>query len=225
MTARRLQLALLLSSLTVTLMAFGPPAKSVSVTSTIDDNPTVQSQPDFQIKSDGSVYADSKTLTSQLQSGGANWVLDALSSSPARFMKLDLTGMGLGSAVSPVPPGSYPFRMVSNCSLYGNSMIALPAGTSRPCPLHIVFVYNGSQYALEMNDQQIQMTETNPATVTCASGTNPCAKWTITPYSDGNTTLQYNVAKLLRYTTSKGQTVAVDQGDFYVSFHFTITNP
>jgi hypothetical protein len=67
--------------------------------------------------------------------------------------------------------------------------------------------------------------QTNPATVTCiypTSGSAPCTQWKFTPSGtylapDGST--QYrNVAKLLETTTSRGKTVVVDHGDFYVSF-------
>src|SRR5262249_12200598 len=137
------------------------------------------------------------------------------------------SGPGGGDPIA-VPSGSYHARLISKCNAGGFSMLTLPAGATITCPLHIAFSYNGTDYALQMNPETSPngtFPETTYANVTCifpTSGSNPCSQWKLTPsvsttMPDGSVRWQ-NIAKLLKYSTVHGQTVANDQGDFYFSF-------
>jgi hypothetical protein len=130
-----------------------------------------------------------------------------------------------------VPTDLYKVRIIARCNLYGTTMQGLAPGATMTCPLHVRFDHGGSSYALQMNplggDPDGTYAETEPASITCVDpmrGTGPCVGWRITPSGTyGGTSA--NVAKLLRYTTVKGETTALDQGNFHVSFAITVTNP
>ena len=200
--------------------------------------------PSLQIRSDGlGPYTNSNSLTSVLQPIGA-WVLDSYNPRRAtRRLYLDfgqpIAGSGpSGGAPIAVPSALYKLRAISKCHLLGTSFQTLAPGASMPCPLHIAFDYSGSSYAVQMNpgpssgDPEGNAPETNYAAITCvapSSGAGPCTGWTVTPsgsYVDTEgTTRSGNVAKLLKYVTSKGKTVATNQGDFYFSFQIGVGNP
>ena len=202
----------------------------IPVTATVADA-NLAMAPTLQIRSDGAgTYSNSSALSSIIQAIGA-WVLDSKNPGNAtRQFYLDFSEHS-----SPVPSGLYRARMISKCNLRGTSMQALAPGATMSCPLHVAFAYNGGEYAVQMNPipggASEGYPETNDASVTCvvpASGSGPCTTWTLTPsasYLVGGTLLQANVAKLLKYVTSKGKTTAMDQGDFYFSFQITVTSP
>jgi hypothetical protein len=66
--------------------------------------------------------------------------------------------------------------------------------------------------------------ETNYANVRCifpTTGTSACSQWKFTPsgtYGVDGTVNYRNVAQLLEMTTIGRQTIAIDRGDFYMSF-------
>lgn len=200
--------------------------------------------PSLQIRSDGlGNYQNASTLTSVIQSVGA-WVLDSRNprnGSRRLFLEFSqpITGSGPGGgAPIAVPSGLYLVRAISKCNLLGSSLLTLAPGASMPCPLHVGFDYGGGSYALQMNpgasagDPEGNAPETEYATITCTSplsGSGPCVQWVITPsgtFTAGDGSVgQRNVARLLKYVTSKGKTVATNQGDFYLSFRITVSNP
>ena len=65
--------------------------------------------------------------------------------------------------------------------------------------------------------------------LTPASGSAPCTEWRFTPsgtYTAPDGSLEYrNVARLIKYVTTKNTTTNVNQGDFYFSFEIRVTNP
>lgn len=199
--------------------------------------------PALQIRSDGlGAYKNASTLTSVIQSIGA-WVLDSYSPRNAtRTLYLDFSQPIAGSGPNggnPVglPSALYKVYVISKCNLYGTSMLTMAPGTTMPCPVHIGNVYSGGvKYAIQMNPRlssaDVAYPETNYANITCvypSSGTGACSQWTITPSgtytaADGSTKSR-NVAKLLKFVTSKGTTTTLDQGDFYLSFRIGVTAP
>lgn len=199
--------------------------------------------PALQIRSDGlGAYRSSNTLSSVIQPIGA-WVLDLQNARNAtRTLYLDFSQPIPGSAPGAVDPpampsGQYKVYVILMCNAYGNSLWTLPAGATMACPLHIAFSSGGVSYALQMNPNPTGADpngapETQWATVTCltpASGSAPCTEWTLTPsgtYTAPDETLEYrNVARLIKYVTTKNTTTNVNQGDFYVSFAIRLTNP
>jgi hypothetical protein len=199
--------------------------------------------PSFQIRSDGlGVYANSSTLSSIIQGSAGAWVLDSQSARNAtRMLFLDFgqpvagSGPNGGDPIA-VPSGPYLVRVISKCNVYGNSMWTLAPGATMACPVHVAFSYGAFKYAVQMNPNPAGDPEGAPETqwanVTCltpSSGTGPCTEWLFTPSAtsvapDGRVTYR-NVARLIKYVTAKNTTTNVNQGDFYVSFAFRVTNP
>ena len=212
----------------------GPPPPTT--TSTIADADATVA-PTLQYRSDGlGPYVNASNLISQIQSVG-DWVLDMYTVSRAtRQVYLDFsqpipgTGPNGGNPVA-IPSGYYKVRMISKCSLFGNSFLTLAPGATVQCPLHVAFDYNGSTWALEMNPISSSgnpdgFPETNSANVTCVSpaiGAGPCVGWRITPSGTFSGGLQ-NEARLLKDVTSKGNTTTLDEGDYYISFSIGVTN-
>ena len=205
------------------------------VTTLVADTAAVVA-PTLQIRSDAlGAYHNASSLTSVIQGIGA-WLLDSYSPrNGTRRVYLEFSQPIAGSGPNggnpiAVPSALYRVRAIAKCNLLGTSLLTLAPGASMPCPLHVKFDYNGSSYAVQMNpgasagDPDGNAPETDYATITCvvpSSGAGPCTQWAITPRGAGNR----NVAKLLKYVTSKGSTTAVSQGDFTFSFLITVTNP
>ncbi len=199
--------------------------------------------PSLQIRSDGlGVYRNSSTLSSIVQGAAGAWVLDSQSPRNAtRTLVLDfgepVAGSGPnGDAPIAVPSGQYAVHAISKCNLYGNSMWTLAPGASMACPLHIAFTSGAFRYAVQMNPYPAGDPEGAPetqwATVTCltpTTGSGPCTQWRLTPsgtYVAPDGTVKYrNVARLIKYVTTKTTTTNVNQGDFYFSFSISMTNP
>ena len=197
----------------------------------------------MQIRSDGfGVYSNSNILTSIIQPIGA-WVLDSQNPRNAtRTLYLDFgqpianSGLAGGDPIA-VPSGRYKVYVISMCNAYDNSLWALAPGATMACPLHIAFSSGGVNYAVQMNPNPTGADpngapETQWATVTCltpVSGAAPCTEWKLTPsgtYTATDGSLGYrNVARLIKYVTSKHGTTNVNQGDFYFSFAIRLTNP
>lgn len=197
----------------------------------------------LQIRSDGlGAYRSSNTLTSVIQPIGA-WVLDLQNARNAtRTLYLDFgqpiagSGPGGGDPIA-VPSGRYKTYVILTCNAYGNSLWTLPAGATMACPLHIAFSGGGDSYAVQMNPSPTGADpngapETQWATVTCltpTSGSAACTEWKLTPsgtYTAPDGSLAYrNVARLIKYVTTRNGTTNVNQGDFYFSFAIRLTNP
>ena len=196
----------------------------------------------LQIRSDGiGVYRSSSTLGSIIQPIGA-WVLELNLRNSTRSLVLDFgqpvpgSGPGGGNPVA-VPSGAYKARAIAKCNAYNTSMLTLAPGATMACPLHIAFSYNNSDYAVQMNPYPTSADpdgapETEWATVRCltpASGSAPCTEWMLTPsgtYTAADGSSKYrNVARLIKYVSTKGSTTNVNQGDFYFSFAIRVTNP
>jgi hypothetical protein len=199
--------------------------------------------PSLQVRSDGlGVYRSSNTLTSIIQPIGA-WVLDSQNPrNSTRTLFLDfsqpIAGSGPGGGdPTAVPSALYKVYVIAMCNAYNNSLWALAPGATMECPLHIAFSAGGVNYAVQMNPRPTSADpngapETDSATVTCltpASGPGPCTEWKLTPtgtFVAGDGSLNYrNVARLIKYVSSKNGTTNVSQGDFYFSFAIRLTNP
>jgi hypothetical protein len=231
MTVRTVYCAAVFVGLSLTVAA-GPP-KDVAVTSIVQDYAAAVA-PVLNVQSDGlGVYVHSSNLVSQIQAIG-DWVLDARNPKKAtRKIYVDfsqpIAGSAPGGANPTSPPsGTYKFRAMAQCGLYGNSLLNLSAGATMNCPLRVGIDYGGKTWVLVMDPYSPingPFPETDFATVTCiypTSGTSPCSQWKFTPsgaYIDADNTIKYrNVAKLLESPTSN----PIDHGDFYVSFEILI---
>jgi hypothetical protein len=207
--------------------------RAVPVTSTIEGSgalpdPTVFN---YRFQSDlfGPYVKGVDSVGSELQTGG-DWRLDALAS-PNRTMLLDFRDAVAGS--NPSPPflvGNYP-AMIETKSylLYGNGRVAGITGLNSTLitPLVMRFDVNGNTYRVLMNSTEYP--QTNYGLVTCVgvvSPTNPqCNQWTVAPSVTQPDGQRKNIAKLVRFYTSKGKTIQEDHGDFYMAFSIGFTNP
>lgn len=211
----------------------GKPASDVPVTSMVLDY-AADIAPRLNVQSDGlGSYLNAKTLVSQIQAIG-DWELDARTPRGAtRKIYVDLSqpiaGSAPGGADPTGPPsGTYTFRIVAKCSLYGNSLLGFTAGAVKNCPLHVGFDYGSTTYAFVMDPLTAAngpYPETNYAKVTCifpTTGSSACSQWKFTPsgtYTAADGTTKYrNVAKLVESPTG----AAIDHGDYYVSFAMVI---
>ncbi|MEK6285862.1 MAG: hypothetical protein AABO57_08995 [Acidobacteriota bacterium] len=115
-------------------------------------------------------------------------------------------------------------------------MFTIAAGTTVNCPLAVLFSDSGNDYLLQMNPLTGYVApETDYVKVTCNGTANSqCNNWTIVP--DGtrggcvaaDCSLKQNVARLNKMVPGKGKSgsvTPVNQGDFYVAFSVSITNP
>jgi hypothetical protein len=209
------------------------PAKNVPVNSIVLDY-AADIAPGLNIQSDGQgTYVPASNLVSQIQAIG-DWELDARNPRNAtRKIYMDFSqpiaasAPGGGNPTAP-PSGTYKFRAIAKCSLYGNSLFGFSAGATKTCPLHVGIDYGGSAWAFVMDPYTAAngpFPQTNYAAVTCiypASG-SACSQWKFTPsgtYTAADGSVKYrNVAKLLENPTSANW---IDHGDFYVSFQILI---
>lgn len=224
----------------VTVSAARGPVDTPVTTTVLDADTSIA--PTLQVRSDGlGIYLNSNTLVSIIQGAAGAWVLDSQNPHNAtRTLFLDFgqpvagSGPGGGDPIA-VPSGLYKVHAISKCNLYNNSMWTLAPGASMACPLHIAFTAGAFKYAVQMNPfpagDPEGAPETQWATVTCLTppGASTCATWRLTPsatYTAPDGSLKYrNVARLIKYVTTKNTTTNVNQGDFYFSFDILVTNP
>lgn len=210
------------------------PAQNVPVNSIVLDY-AADIAPRLNIQSDGQgTYVPASNLVSEIQAIG-DWVLDARNPRNAtRKIYVDFSqpiagsAPGGGNPTSP-PSGTYKFRAIAKCSLYGNGLLGFSAGATKTCPLYVGIDYGGTTWRLVMDPYTAAngpFPQTNYATVTCiypASGTSACLQWKLTPsgtyIAADNTVTFRNRAKLLEDATSNNP---IDRGDFYVSFEILI---
>ena len=219
-------------SITVVQTAKAPP-KDVPVTSIVLDY-AADVAPRLNVQSDGlgSYVSVKNGLVSQIQAIG-DWELDAFPAKATRKLTIDYLQPIPGSAPGgqdPIPPpaGTYKFRAMAKCSLYGNSLLNFTAGQTKNCPLRFGADVGAKRYTYVMDPLKAvngPFPQTNWATVKCifpSTGFNACSQWLITPsgtYTAADGTTKYrNVAKLLEEPTG----VAIDHGDYYVSFSILI---
>ena len=204
-----------------------PVTTSIAGTGALPD----ASIPNYRIQSDlvGAYLHNVDGVTSELQTGG-DWRAEALAS-PTRKMLFDFRDpVANSNANPPFLVGQAP-GMVETKSylLYGNGKIAGMSGLNSTLvtPLVLRFDFNGVIYRILMNSAAYPVT--NYALVTCTgvvSSTNPqCNQWTVEPSVTQPDGQLKNIARLIRYSTSKGKTVEENLGDFYMSFSISITNP
>lgn len=194
--------------------------------------------PALEIQSDQlGAYNNSSTLKSIIATNGV-WYLDSLNPRNAtRMVTLRFTnplpgsGPNGGDPVSPAS-GSYLVFAYTSCNHpnYQTSLLTLPAGQTMPCPLTMQFLADGRRYYLHMNDRAIDFPQTDHVNITCifpTSGTSPCSQWVIRPSGGGTlpdgTPVVRNVVNLSYEVLAKGQTMWVNQGDFYMSFSILAT--
>jgi hypothetical protein len=233
---RKLSLVMILA-LGFTLAAgAAAPNKAVSVTSTIEGTGTLADPTvfNYRIQSDllGPYHDGVNSVVSQLQSGG-DWQLEGLAS-PTRSVMIDFRDAVPNS--NPSPPfstGQIPAKVeTKSYVLYGNGKVSGMKGLNSTLisPLLLRFDLSGNTYRIWMNS--LDYPETNYALVTCTGvvdpnnpGTSQCNQWRIEPAVTQPDGQKKNIAKLVRFYTSKGKTIEENHGDFYMSFSIGVTNP
>src|SRR5437868_14068519 len=225
-------------------------ASDLSVTTTVKDyldvvdSTGVSQRLLMQIRSDNAGgYQNSKNLQSIIQATAGDWVLDTnYSKVSTRSVFLDFSKPIVGSGPNggaPAPPFNAALvkpRISSKCHAYGNSMFTIPYAVTVNCPLAITFCYGSGSYRIQMtpdNRTVYAYPETDFVNITCA-GVNAslqCNSWKIEPNGarggclTTDCSVRQNVVKLVKLVTSKGQTTEVNQGDFYMAFSISLTNP
>lgn len=210
--------------------------KAVPVTTSIEGggafpDPTIFN---YRIQSDllGPYRDGVDSVVSQLQTGG-DWQLNTLAS-PTRSVLLDFRDPVPNS--NPSPPflvAQAPAKVETKSYLvYGNGKVSGMKGLNSTLltPLLLRFDLNGNTYRIWMNSMNYP--ETNYALVTCTGVVDPnnpdtsqCNQWKIEPSVTQPDGQRKNIAKLVRFYTSKGKTIEEDHGDFYLAFSIGITNP
>jgi len=169
------------------------------------------------------------SVESVIQAGG-DWRLDA-STSTTRTMMLDFRDAVPGSSANP------PFQVANvpamtetkSYLLYGTGKVAGMTGLNSTLitPFVARFAFGGNTYRIWMSASQYP--QTNYGLVRCTGVVSPansqCNHWTIEPSVTQPDGQLKNIAKLVRVSTSRGKTIEIDQGDFYLSFSIDITNP
>jgi hypothetical protein len=197
----------------------------------------------MQIRSDGmGSYTNSSDVESIVQGAYGNWYLTTVTS--ARHIFLDFskpipgTGPDGGAPVAPFTSALIGARLVTKCDQYNIDMFNIPAGATVNCPLAILFRDSGNDYMLQMNPLTgIVAPETDYVNVTCDGAANSqCNNWTIVPNGarggclTADCSVRQNLTRLYKSVPSSkpgksGSATSVNQGNFYVSFSVTITNP
>lgn len=180
----------------------------------------------------GNYSNDSATgVSSILMANGNNgitdgdWSLDLSNNTAGRSLNITLQP----AQGQTVPPAGLTFstfpdpsRILADCTLMDRNMLTMAAGDSFSCPLVIRLVTGATKstfYRLEM--QFYQDPNTNYALVTChgeAMDGSGCNEWFIDPDGAG-------VAQLTQLSTRGGKNGPVNQGDYFLKFHFHVTRP
>jgi hypothetical protein len=212
------------------------PNKEVSVTSTIEGTGTLADPTvfNYRIQSDllGPYHNGVNSVVSVIQ-GSGDWQLDGLGS-PTRKMMIDFRdGVPNSNPSPPFSMGQAPAKMeTKSYELYGSGKVSGMKGLNSTLisPLLLRFDLGALTYRIWMSSQHYP--ETNYALVTCTGvvdpnnpGTSQCNQWKIEPAVTQPDGQKKNIAKLVRFYTSKGKTIEEDHGDFYMSFAIDITNP
>ena len=210
--------------------------RAVPVTSSFEGNgaipdPTIVS---YRLQSDllGPYRHGVDAVVSELQTGG-DWQLQTLES-PIRGVVMDFSDPVPNS--NPSPPfvvAKLPAKVeTKSYMMYGNGKVSGMTGLNSTLftPLLVRFDTNGNTYRIWMSSQTYP--ETNNAVVTCTGVVDPtrpstsqCNQWKIEPAVTQPDGQKKNIAKLVRFYTSKGKTIEEDHGDFYISFSISVSNP
>lgn len=172
------------------------------------------------------------SVVSQLQTGG-DWQMDALAS-PTRTAMLDFRGAVANSGANPPFLVGQPVAKIETKSylLYGNGKVSGMTGLNSTLltPFIVRFDFGGNTYRILMNP--LSYPQTHYALVTCVGVQDPnnpstsrCNQWRIEPSVEQPDGQRKNIAKLVRFYTSKGKTIEENRGDFYMSFSVGFTNP
>lgn len=119
-------------------------------------------------------------------------------------------------------------RMQVECTFLGKSMLTMTAGSMITCGLLANFTTSaGILYNLDVGKSWTNFPETTDVQITCnkvETSVAPagCNDWYIDPIASLG---QAGVARLTTTSTSKHSSVVVDDGDFYIRFHFHVTRP
>jgi hypothetical protein len=224
-TQRRRIFGAALLALTAGLaMIAAKPSQNTAVTSILAGSPGGT----YQIASDGNgPYANATNLKSLISSAGDYQLGGFDLSGATRLVYLDFdmpiagSGPNGGAPVAP-PSGLYNVNLASPCSDYGLSFLKVAPGDTIECGMIVQFAYDGQNYDLHENGNA-SYPETNPVKITCTSAAgSPCSAWTVQPSGVSG----YDVANLAVEQTGKhGVITEVNQGNFLVSFLFTIAKP
>jgi hypothetical protein len=113
------------------------------------------------------------------------------------------------------------------CTFLNKSMLTMAANTTMTCPLLIDFFYGDPevQYGLNPAHSFNNFPENTDAQITCESaGSDGCNAWSIDPYPNpapyGGRDPVEAVGRLVPHPD-----LTVNDGDFYMRFHFHITRP
>jgi hypothetical protein len=246
---RKFLVLVLAISISLSFTALAQPTSDVPVTSRITDFVYVDdgTRIDMQVQSDGAgVYNNSKSVESVIQ-GIGDWELDTgvYIKSPTRKAYLDfsqpIAGSGPGPYGAPTPPfvtGLVRPRFLSQTSRYNLNMFTIPYLESVNAPLNIGFNYpigGSDKYLIHMTDDSnaiFPYPEIDHVNITCTGqDANLCNRWQITPDGEKGcavkdcSSVKWNVVKLVKVVTVRGQTTEVNLGNFYMTFAIDITEP
>lgn len=206
----------------------------LGVTSTLSTVGSVTPNPgtNYRVEADGNgSYFNAVSSVSSILQGGTNppsrdWILDTNGST--RTVLVDLRTPVPNSNAQPVFAWqTVPTRIITKChEALSGSFPAIASNRTVSCPMSVRFTYAGTDYRLMMSSgpgSLLDYAETNNAQVTCTAvnGSNQCIAWTVAPITQADGTVQ-NVARLERFGNGGKLT---NLGDFYVTFHFNISNP
>jgi hypothetical protein len=197
--------------------------------------------PALQVQSDQQgAYKNSSTLTSMIFATGmaaidSYYIRKGATRTICLTFSQPISGTGPNGGAPIAPPSTcYLARFNLECDNWGLNPLTLPAGQTMQCPANIHFDSGGKTFDLHMSPQAKNpiFAGTSAVNVTCifpTSGTSPCSQWRLTPSGtftapDGSAGYR-NIANLSYETSAKGQTVYVNQGNFYLSFMVLFTNP
>lgn len=110
----------------------------------------------------------------------------------------------------------------------------MTAGQTIQCPFDINQIPSGQSgvtYSLAMTGSWANAPESTFVQIQCNSNGSDgkCNDWFVDPIpvvnADGTTSPGRAIARLNQNSTSRGTTTRVDEGDFYMTFHFHMTRP
>jgi hypothetical protein len=232
-----------LPSVSSTLSSHGggklPP--TISVTTILGDVDSYGVAADIASDGGGPYVDNVAGVTSYLTANGYNgiaygdWqflkntIAAPLSTSRRISFSLDLNDAVLPGDPHYTAPANPPFwgagalvsHMEVKCTLLSKSMLTMTAGSLMTCPLLPAFTTSaGVDYGLGLSHSFTGFPETTDIQIVCnAVDTVGCKDWFMDPIASLG---QAGVARLTS-TSKHGGTV--DDGDFYIRFHFHITRP
>ncbi len=166
-----------------------------------------------------------------------DWQLSLLNST-TRTVTLTLTSANAVQTTANAGPlygtHSYPLKMQDDCTAIGYDPGTMTAGQIVQCPFDINQIPSGQAgvtYSLAMTGSWASAPESTFVQIQCNTvGANGyCNDWFVDPIPvtnpDGSTSPGTAIARLNEHISVHGGTQVVDEGDFYLTFHFHITRP